>query len=92
MEDAGVIKLYEPSPTSCLYAAPAENMMGKTPLIHSKSRDSGFMMGSADAAALRMAGVAAICMRLTLSCGSLGAICHGLPGCREEERSKGYPG
>ena len=28
MEDSGVVKLYEPSPTQCLYVAPAENMVG----------------------------------------------------------------
>ena len=28
MEEAGVIKLYEPSPTQCLYVAPVENMSG----------------------------------------------------------------
>ncbi len=28
MEDAGVVKLYEPSPTPCLYVAPAANMVG----------------------------------------------------------------
>ncbi len=28
MEDAGVVKLYEPSPTPCLYVAPAEYMVG----------------------------------------------------------------
>jgi hypothetical protein len=33
MEDAGVIKLYEPSPTPCLYVAMAENMVGRVPLI-----------------------------------------------------------
>ncbi len=33
MEDAGVVKLYEPSPTPCLYVAPAENMVGRVPLI-----------------------------------------------------------
>jgi hypothetical protein len=33
MEDAGVVKLYEPSPTPCLYVAPAENIMGIVPLI-----------------------------------------------------------
>ena len=33
MEDAGVIKLYEPSPTQCLYVAMAENMVGRVPLI-----------------------------------------------------------
>ena len=67
MEDAGVVKLYEPSPTPCLYVAPAENMVGRVPLIplflagnttptiphvFSKRKDSGFPMGCADAAAL----------------------------------------
>jgi hypothetical protein len=33
MEDAGVVKLYEPSPTPCLYVAPAENMVGRIPLM-----------------------------------------------------------
>ena len=33
MEEAGVIKLYEPSPTQCLYVAPAENMAGR-PGVH----------------------------------------------------------
>ena len=33
MEDSGVVKLYEPSPTPCLYVAPAENMVGRVPLI-----------------------------------------------------------
>ena len=33
MEDAGVVKLYEPSPTPCLYVAKAENMVGRIPLI-----------------------------------------------------------
>jgi hypothetical protein len=28
---AGVVKLYEPSPTPCLYVAPAENMVGRAP-------------------------------------------------------------
>ena len=66
MEDAGVIKLYEPSPTPCLYVAPAENMVGRVPLIplflagnstptiphmFSKRKDSGFPFGCADAAA-----------------------------------------
>jgi hypothetical protein len=30
---AGVVKLYEPSPTPCLYMAPGENMAGRIPLI-----------------------------------------------------------
>ncbi len=35
MEDAWVIKLYEPSPTQCLCVATAENMVGslRAPLI-----------------------------------------------------------
>ena len=67
MEDSGVIKLYEPSPTPCLYVAPAENMRGRVPLVplflagnatptiphlYSKRKDSGFPMGCADAAAV----------------------------------------
>ena len=68
MEEAGVIKLYEPSPTPCLYVAPAENMVGRVPLIplflagnstptiphmFSKRKDSGFPFGCADAAGRR---------------------------------------
>jgi hypothetical protein len=69
MEDAGEVKLYKPSPTPCLYVAPspAENMVGKVPLIpcflagnstptiprkFSKHRDSGFPFGCADSAAV----------------------------------------
>ncbi len=67
VEDAGVVKLYEPSPTPCHYVAPAENMVDRVPLIqlflagtmtptvphvYSKRKDSGFPMGCADAAAL----------------------------------------
>ena len=33
MEDAGVVKLCEPSPTPCLYVANAENMVGRNPLM-----------------------------------------------------------
>jgi len=66
MEDAGVTKLYEPSPTPCLYVAPAANMAGRVPLIplflagnstptiphmFSKRKDSGFPYGCADSAA-----------------------------------------
>ena len=67
MEDAEVIKLYEPSPTPCMYVAPAENMVGRVPLmplflagnstptiphLYSKRKDTGFPMGCADAAAV----------------------------------------
>ena len=67
MEDAGVVKLYEPSPTPCLYVAPAENMVGRVPLmqlflagnatptiphLYSKRKDSGFPMGCADTASV----------------------------------------
>ncbi len=33
MEDAGVIKLYEPCPTPCLYVADVQNMVGRVPLM-----------------------------------------------------------
>ena len=33
MEDSGVVKLYKPSPTPCLYIVPAENMVGRVPLM-----------------------------------------------------------
>jgi hypothetical protein len=67
MEDAGVIKLHEPPPTPCLYVAPAQNMVGRVPLIpcflagnsiptiphmFSKRRDPGFPFGCADSAAV----------------------------------------
>ena len=66
MEDAGVVKLYEPSPTPCLYVAKAENVVGRIPLMpcfldgnatptipHKYSRNKGacFPAGCADAAA-----------------------------------------
>ena len=62
-----MVKLYEPSPTPCLYVAPAENMRGRVPLVplflagnatptiphlYSKRKDSGFPMGCADAPAV----------------------------------------
>ncbi len=66
MEDAGVLKLYDPSLIPCLYVAPVANMLGRVPLIplflagnstptiphlFSKQKGSGFPMGSADTAA-----------------------------------------
>ncbi len=63
-EDAGVIKLYEPSPTPCLYVADVQNIVGRVPLmplilagnstptiphIFSKRKDSSFPYGCADA-------------------------------------------
>ncbi len=65
MEDAGVIKLYEQSPTPCLNVAPVENITGRVPLFqlllvgnstptvphcYSKCKDTGFPMGCADLA------------------------------------------
>jgi hypothetical protein len=65
MEDAEVIKLYDPSPIPCLYVAPVANVLGRVPLIplflagnstptiphkFSKHKGSGFPMGSADTA------------------------------------------
>ena len=66
MEDAGVVKLYEPSPTLCLYVANTENMVGRIPLMpsflnsnatptipqkYSKNKNSCFPAGCADSAA-----------------------------------------
>ena len=59
--------MYEPSTTPCLYVAPAENMVGRVPLIplflagnstptiphmFSQRKEAGFPFGCADAAAL----------------------------------------
>jgi hypothetical protein len=66
MKDAGVVKLYEPSPTPSLYVALAANMVGRIPLMpcfldgnttpkiphtYSKNKSSCFPAGCADAAA-----------------------------------------
>jgi hypothetical protein len=92
MEDAEVVKLYEPSPTPCLYVAPVENIVGslRVPLfllflagnttptithIYSKLKDSGFQW-AAPMQQRWMAGAAAMSMRSTSDCGSLGAESH----------------
>jgi hypothetical protein len=84
MEDARVIKLYESSPT-CLDVTDVQNMVGRVPLIplfladnltptiphmFSKSKDSGFM--AVPTLLQRKDGGAAISMRSTCGCGSLG--------------------
>ncbi len=66
MEDAWVVKLYEPSPTQCLYVAHTRNMVGRIPLMpcfvdgnttptiphkYSKNKNSCSPAGGADAAA-----------------------------------------
>ena len=86
MEDAGVVKLYEPSPTPCLYVANAENMVGRIHLIpcfldgnatptmphkYSKNKSACFP-ADVRTQLRRMEGEAATSMRLTLGCGSLG--------------------
>jgi hypothetical protein len=95
MEDAGVIKLYEPSTTLCLYVADVQNMVGRVPLvplflagnstptiphIFSKSKDSGFPYGCADAAAtdgLRGSNVYEVNQWLwQLGCGRAAATVH----------------
>ncbi len=58
MEDAGVVKLYEPFPTPCLYVALAANMVGKIPIMPC------FLDGS-------VTPVAATSMRSTCGCGCL---------------------
>ncbi len=65
MEDAGILKLYEPGPIPCLYVAPLDHMVGRVPLFplflagnstptiphkFSKHKASGFPMGCADSA------------------------------------------
>jgi hypothetical protein len=65
MEDAQVVKLYEPSPTPCLYVALAWNMVGRIPLMpcflngnatptiphkYSKNKNLCFQLGCADSA------------------------------------------
>ena len=67
MEDSGVVKLYEPSPTPCMYVALVEYMVGRVPLmplflagnatltiphLYSKRKESGFLLGCADATAV----------------------------------------
>ncbi len=64
MDDAGVIKPYESSPTHCLYVADVQYMVGRVSLIplllagnstptiphmFSKNKDSAFPYGCADA-------------------------------------------
>ena len=77
MERAGVTKLYEPSPTPCLYVAPAANMVGRFPLIplflagnstqpFLTSKGSTRILASQQAAVtlqMQMESVAAMCMR-----------------------------
>jgi hypothetical protein len=87
MEDAGVIKLYEPSPTPCLYVAPAENTVGMVPLIplfwlvtqlqRSLTSSASARIQASRSGALmqqqQMESGAAMSMRLTPGYGSLGA-------------------
>ena len=62
-----MVKLYEPSPTPCLYVAPVQNMVGRVPLIplflagnsiptipymFTKRKDDCFPFGCANAAAV----------------------------------------
>ncbi len=82
MEDAEVIKLYEPSPTLCLYVAPAENLVGTVTLLPlflvTRLQLSLTRSASARIRASRLAAPtqlqwtdseAAISMRLTPGCG-----------------------
>ena len=85
MEDAGVIKLYEPSPTHCLYVADVQNMVGRVPLIplflagnstptiphmFNKRKDSASRMAVQTRLQQTDCG-AAMSMRSTRGCGSL---------------------
>jgi hypothetical protein len=66
-DDAGVVKLNEPTPTRCLCVALAANMVGRVPLMplflagnstpsiphkYSKPKESGYPIGCADTAAV----------------------------------------
>ncbi len=103
MEDSGVVKLYEPSPTPCLYVAPVENMVGRVPLmqlflagnatptiphLYSKHKDSGFPFGCADPAAVDR-GVAAMSMRSTCGCGNLGVASSSWVVCQLRRLQRG---
>jgi hypothetical protein len=89
MEDAGVINLYEPSPTPCLYVADVQNMMDRVPLnilchcfwLLTRLQQSLTYSASARIQASCMAVLtrlqrtdcgAAMSMRSTRGCGSLG--------------------
>ncbi len=70
MEDAGIVKMYEPSPPKGLYAAPTASMISRvtpyalvclTPTIpYNKHKGSRFPMGTQQEL---MAGVAGMSMR-----------------------------
>ncbi len=90
MEDAEVLKLYEPGPIPCLYVAPVDHMVGRVPsspcywlatrpLQSHTSSASTRVHGSPWAVQtrqLQMAGVAATFMRSTLGCGTLAVASH----------------
>ena len=85
MDRAGVTKLYEPSPTSCLYVAPGANMVSRvqliplflagnsTPTIPHKYSKHRVLASKWAAVTLlqQMDAVAAMCMRSIRGCGSL---------------------
>jgi hypothetical protein len=90
MEDSGVVKLYEQYRTPCLYVAPAENMVGRAPLmplflagnatptiahLYSKRKDSVFRWVALTQQRWTKGG-AAMSMRLTCGCDNLGVASH----------------
>ena len=98
-----MVKLYEPSPTPCLYVAPAENMRGRVPLVplflagnatptiphmYSKCKDSGFPMGCADAAAVDDRRGSNI-YEVTRGCGNSDVASHALVVCQLKILKKG---
>ena len=87
-----MVKLYEPSPTPCLYVAPVQNMVGRVPVIplflagnstltiphmFAKRKDACFPFGAADAAA-----VDGRSTKLTRGCGRLGAASPAWGACQ----------
>ncbi len=73
MEGAAVLKLYEPSPTPCLYVAPIDHVLGRVPLLplflagnSTPTRSAGsrvqVSLWAVQTQLLQMAGVGATCM------------------------------
>jgi hypothetical protein len=46
MEDAGMLKLYQPGPKPCLYVAPVDHMVGRDPFMRLHPLVSGLQLNS----------------------------------------------
>ena len=103
MEDSGVVKLYEPSPTPCLYVALAQNMVGRVPLnplflagnstptiphMFAKHKDACFLLAAQTLRQWTDDG-AAMSTKLTRGCGRLGAASPAWGACPSCRLKKG---